>query len=247
MAEAKMTVLQFVQDIIQMTDSEEVGSIDDSVEATVIVTILEKAYYALVGSELIPEHGGLLKLTAASDSTTPTQFFLPTGNFKLTKVWYATDDDFTYSEVTWCTPEDFLSKTDKRSADFENIKEPVSGTNLRIGNAKNPDWYTSFDDETIIMDSYDDSIDDTLQESKVRAFGYTVPTFKRSNTWEIDLDQGLQSYLFHEVLSTVLALPGFGGAPSQKIELVARRNYSRLNNDRYKFVDPRRIPDYGRS
>mgnify|MGYP000149502562 CR=1 FL=1 len=57
-----------------------------------------------------------------------------------------------------------------------------------------PSFYTSFDDEHIVMDSYKSSVETTLQNSKTQAYGVVYPTFTISDTFTPDLDDTLFPY-----------------------------------------------------
>jgi hypothetical protein len=84
----KMTLLSMVQKILSDMDAEPVNSIGDTVEATQVASIVEDTYYNIISNKNIPEFNHLIKLTALSDSATPTHFQYPTAVDKIEKVWY---------------------------------------------------------------------------------------------------------------------------------------------------------------
>ena len=107
-----------------------------------------------------------------------------------------------------------------------------------------PRYYTSFDDDSIVMDSHDSSIDSTLTAAKTRAYGTVYPTFTISDSFVPDLDRTLMPQLLAESKSTCLSL--YKGGPDIKIEQAARRLKSTAVNDMYKTRQENARPKYGR-
>ena len=64
----KKTLLQIVQNILSDMDSEDVNSLNDSIEAQQVASIVEDTYYNIIATRHIPEHQELIKLTALSRS-----------------------------------------------------------------------------------------------------------------------------------------------------------------------------------
>ena len=242
----KKTLLQIVQNILSDLDSEDVNSISDTVEAMQIARVVENTFYNIVATRDVPEHTSMLKLTALSDSARPTHFQYPDNVKSVTDVWYDKSDDssFEYGVVRYLSPKEFLRKTDARTSDYTSVTTVVGGVSLRIGNNKMPDFYTSFDDDYIVMDSHDNTIDSTLITAKVRAIGATIPVFSQSDTYTPDLDDVMFPYLINESKSVCFSL--FKGGPDQKIDQAARRQKSYVQNDMYKTKQENKRPKYGR-
>jgi len=242
----KKTLLEIVQQILSDLDSENVNSLSDSVEALQIAYIVEQTFYDLIATRDIPEHESLIKLTAASNTDTPTHFTVPTNVKKITDIWYDVSDAgiFSYSELLWVDPKEFLSRVDSRSSDYTNVSDTDAGTNLRITNNRPPSFYTSFNDTTIVLDSHKATIDTTLQESKTRAFGVTYPTFSISATYTPDLDAAMFPLLIQESKSR--AFSTLKGGVDQKIEQAARRQKVYVQNDKRKLGLYSKLRNYGR-
>lgn len=242
----KKTLLEIVQQILSDMDSEDVNTLSDSVEALQIAKIVEQTFYDMIASRKFPEHESLIKLTAASDPTTPTHFSFPENVKEITDLWYdvSTDGSFEYRKLRWCEPRDFLLTTDKRSTDYDNVSDLSAGTNLRIFNDRQPTFYTSFDDQNIVVDSYDSTLETNLQESKVRAFGTTYPVFSISDTYTPDVDATMFPMLIQEAKSR--SFSALKGGIDQKIEQAARRMKVHSQNDRYKNRKQAQRYGYGR-
>ena len=239
----KKNLLSLVQSILSDMDSAEVNSISDSNEAQQVVSIIEDTYYSLINTRAWPEHQELLKLTAASDSDFPTHFSLDDDVKKIDCLWYENSDG-RYVEILYLTPMEFLSLTDGASSNYTTVYDKNGGTKLRITNNQDPKYYTSFDDNWVILNSHKSAVEATLQESKVRAMGFVIPTFTRSDTFVPDIDATAFSLLASESKSTALSLLKGGSDP--KVEQNARRQKSYIQNDKYRTEKGSHWPNYGR-
>lgn len=242
----KKTLLEIVQEILSDMDSEDVNSISDTLEADQVAQIVENTFYNIVATREIPEHYELMKLTALADTDYPTHFRYPDNVRRIDRVDYDVSDDgsFEYRTIEWRDPLVFLSLIDGISSDYDSVTDKNGGTNLRIRNNKQPQWFTSFDDYYIVMDSYDSSIDSTLQESKTRALGVKYPVFSKTDSYTPDLDADMFRYLINESKSVAQSLLKGGSDP--KTEQAARRQKSYIQNDRYNSGNKRVWNDFGR-
>lgn len=239
-------LVEIVKDILSDLDSDDVNSISDTVEALQVAKIVEQTFYDLVSTRVIPEHQSLIKLTPLSDSSFPTHFILLDRQAKIDTVWYDTSSDgsYKYTEVTYLEPLEFLARCDMRESNYVLVGDKVSGTKLRIGNDSPPKFYTSFDDEHIVMDSYDATVEVTLREHKARAMGRTVPVFSISDLFVPDLDATYFPYLIQESKSRAFSI--LKGQIDQKIEQTARRQKVQVQNDVYRLKAPDKRRKYGR-
>ena len=187
----KQTLIQIVQSILSDMDSSNVNSINDSVEAQQIASVVEDVYFSIVTNKDVPEHNQLLKLTAFADSTKPTHFTIPTNTKEIQKLFYnkSTDGSFNFQEIYFLEPLEFLRK--QRKTLTNAIQVSTSDYTLVIVNNKMPMYYTSFDDGIVIMNSYDASVESTLQESKIRAYGTVYPSFSVTDSHVPDMDDSL--------------------------------------------------------
>jgi len=242
----KKNLLEIVKDILSDIDSDDVNSISDTVEALQVAKVVESTFYDLISTRVIPEHQSLIKLTPLSDTNFPTYFVLEDDQAKITNVWYDVSDDgsFEYREIKFKDPKDFLNITDGRSSNYDSVSDKVAGTNLRISNDEQPHYYTTFDDEYIVFDSYDSTEDTTLQESKVRALGVTYPTFSISDSYTPDIDAVYFPYLVQEAKSRVFSV--YKGQIDQKVEQAARRQKIHIQNDKRRVGELNKRRDYGR-
>jgi len=244
----KKNLLSIVQEILSDLDSEDVGSIQDTLEAMQVAQIVETTFYNIISTRDIPEHKELIKLTADSDSEYPTHFTLDDNVKRIEKLWYDASSDASkeYKEVRWCDPLDFISRSDAYRSDYVAVIDKNAGTTIRVGTNKDPEYYTTFDDNNIVMNSYDNTKDSSLQESKVRAYGYVYPIFNKTlDTYVPDLDASMFPYLIAEAKSVAFSV--LKGGVDQKIEQAAKRQKSYVQNDMDRILTPNQRPMYGRS
>ena len=242
----KKTLLEIVQSILSDMDSEDVNTLSDTIEAQQIAKVVEDTFYNIVATRDIPEHHGLIKLPALSDSNYPTHFILPDNVKAITGLWYDKSalGELLYRDVHWASPEAFLLHTDSRTSNYVSVLDKSAGTSLRIGTDQMPNFYTSFDDEYVVLDSYDSSIDSTLMNSKVRAMGSTIPVFSKTDAYVPDLDATMFPYLIAESKSVCFSL--FKGGPDPKVDQAARRQKTYVQNDMYRNKMENKRPKYGR-
>ena len=240
----KRTLLQIVQNILSDMDSEDVNSISDSIEAEQIASVVRDVYYNMVSTRMIPEHKELFKLTSLSDSTRPTHFQVPETINNIESIQYNVgSSDIEFKEIKYMEPLTFLMLY-QDSDETDTVSDVNGGTSILVKNDKQPDFYTSFDDYHIIMDSYDSSVSSTLTSNKTRCYGKKTPVFTISDDFTPDLDDVMFPYLLAESKSTCFSL--FKSGPDQKIEQAARRQKSYVQNDMYRMNKENKRPYYGR-
>ena len=74
----QQTLLQITQTILSALDSDEVNSIDDTVESQQVATLLRQVYYDIATDLDLKEHEGMLEINASTDPLKPTLMTIPT-------------------------------------------------------------------------------------------------------------------------------------------------------------------------
>jgi hypothetical protein len=120
-------------------------------------------------------------------------------------------------------------------------------------NDTKPCYYTSFNDNTLIFDSYDSAVDSTLQDSKTLCFGSLTNVFTRSDSWVPNLQPDQFALLLNEAKS--LAWAELKQTTHAKADQTARRNWRHLSKQSHHVMDQRfrhdnhsfdALPYYGR-
>lgn len=240
-----------VQNILSDMDSEEVNSITDSNEAEQIAKVVENTYFSLIASRVIPEHAQIIKLTSFSSSARPTHFSFPSRVKNIEFLDYNVSKSVggvEYERLTYLEPDQFFALSDGRDSLASNVKQVAdveADSTLLIRNDVMPKYYTSFDDENVVLDAYMSTVDSILTSAKTRAYGTKYPTFNvSSDVFTPDIDDVMFPYFLAEAKSTAMSLFKTGTDP--KVEQVARRQKVYVQNDKHKVNRGRPHNNYGR-
>jgi hypothetical protein len=249
----KQTLLDMTQNILSDMDSDEVNSISDTSESLQVATIIKTTFYDLYANETIPEHLELFQFEGLSDVTQPNYLQYPSTMaevfwFKYDSRSSITDTKINYTPISYVQPADFISRTESRDSSATNTTTitDASGIKLLIRTDVNPTFWTSFDDEYLVCDAYDSTIDTTLQKSKTQGYGRLEPVFTMSDTFTPDIDINL----FPLLLSTAKAIcfSTLKQQQNQAASAISRSHLVKQQNNRYKLRQANNInyPDYGR-
>jgi hypothetical protein len=208
-----MTLLHVVNKYLDYSDGFSVSTIDDTIESQQVASIAEKVFYDLhddiFGNET---HQELLKLDSLADSERPNYLRLPDGasRIKESVVMYNTSDDVAniiMTEMDYMPPLDFLDWIGTRKAKTNNqVVVDASGYKMTIINDKAPEYYTSFDDEHLVFDSYDSAMDSVLQNSKSGILTSVQPTFTISDTYVIGFPEWFHTTYLNAVIAEASAV-----------------------------------------
>ena len=180
----KMSLLEMVQDILSEMDSDEVNSLDDTIEAGQVATIIKNAYMLMCSNRNWGDERGLITLDHVGIIEMPTHLLIPDEIKQLDYLAYnnynedrALDE---YVTIKYCHPDEFLRKVQNRAPRQPNIQEVMDfgGTRLFIANNRDPSYWTSFDDQHIVCDAYNMEQDTTLKASKTQAMVVKAPRWE---------------------------------------------------------------------
>ena len=247
---AKMTLLEIVQDILSDMDSDEVNSINDSVESLQVAQIVKSTYYNIIDGRDYDFLYELFQLNSSGTLDRPTHMKLPDTIIDLKYIKYNnrsdTDTKDRYTKIKYLMPEDFMDIVDKRDSSKSNVKVVVDATDISINveTDKAPEYFTSFDDETLVFDSYDSAVESTLQNSKTQCHGKRSVVFTLSDSFTPDLPVQMFTYLLAEAKST--AFVTLKQMPNPKAEQVSNSQKRRMSQDAWRLKDGIHYPHYGR-
>lgn len=247
---AIMTLLEIVQDILNDLDSDEVNSISDTTEATQVAQIVKTTFNNIVDGKNYPHLTELFQLEALSDTLTPNYMKIPDTIVNVEWIQYntrtSTDTKDKYTTIFYKTPEDFLTLVNTRDSSIATIQvvSDFSGIPLNILNNKAPQFFTSFDDKYLVFDSFDNTVNSTLIQSKSSAKGRRAVTFTLSDAFVPDLPVQLFSYLLNEAKSTAfITLKQSDNKKAEQHSISQRR---RMSEDAWKLKKGISYPHYGR-
>jgi hypothetical protein len=250
----RQTLLEIVQSILSSMDSDEVNSISDTVEAQQVAAIVQETYNYLVSSINLPEHYSLFELQASGDPNLPVVMYLPSNVLELKYLKYDTvltdEDGPIYKEVWPLELTEFLNRMYNLSSSNSNVGTATLTANsedfpILFNNDRAPQYYTSFDDYSLLFDAYNSDEDTTLQKSKTVAFGRLSPSFSLTDSFTPDLDPEHFTLLLNE--SKAQAFAELKQLENRTAVARARRGWIRTqdaNNFPGNYYD--RLPNYAR-
>lgn len=246
----KMSLLEIVQSILNDMDSDEVNSINDTIESAQVASIVRDVYNAMIATRNWPHLNRLIKFESSNSLDLPNYLQAPVGLKELELLKYDVrkegDTRVVMREIRYKHPDQFLRIVSQRNSDTPNIQTVFdpSGTTLLIINNQAPQFWTSFDDEWIVTDAYDKSVDDTLKKSKTQALAYVDPVWIHTDEAIPDLPDEAFPALLSEAKST--AFLDLKQMANQKAEQNSRRQQTWLSRKAWKLSGGVRYQNYGR-
>ena len=246
----KLTLLDMVQEILSDMDSDEVNSFSDTVESEQVATIVRSTYLAMMANRNWPHTRQGLQLSPTTDSSRPTHMVVVGAVKELCFVNYDTkkfgEAKNVFTEMLYLQPEEFLRKAnsiDETKSNAQLITDE-SGISFSVRNDTAPAYYTSFNDQDLVFDSYDSTVDSVLQESKVQAQAYIMPGWTMEDSFIPDLpDMAFPSLVEEAKAKAMFKLKQM---VDQKAEQEATRQRRWLSRKARRVNGLIQYPDYGR-
>lgn len=204
----KQTLLEIVQDIMSDMDTDEINSIFDTVESEQVASIVKRSYINMISTRNWPHLSKLIQFSPITDFTRPTHLRMPSNIKELQFINYDVrklgETKRNYDEIIYLDPVEFLFKLNDRNSDNEDIViiDNGGGVELLIDKTKRPRYWTTFDDQNIVFDAYDELVDTVLQNSKMQAKAYLTPIWTTDDDFIPDLPSEAFSKLVEEAKST---------------------------------------------
>lgn len=245
------TLLDIVSDILSDINGDYVDSISDTDEAMQVAQIVKTTYLAMMSNRNWPHTARAINITPFSNNLLPTHATLPENVKEVISIFYDVrrggQTRMESRQIRYLEPDDFLRRTNSRNSDDLNcdvVLDP-SGVKFLILRNKSPEYYTSFDDSTIVFDSYDSSADSSIQASKALVRAYTIPPFEMRNDFVPDLPSEAFAALIEEAKSK--AMFRLKQTQDIKAEQEANRQQRWLSRKAWRAHSPNMFPySYGR-
>jgi len=246
---SKMTLLEIVSDIMNDMDGDNVNAIADTIESQQVAQIVKTCYLEMMANRNWPHMRTGFNCTSYGDSDFPTSLTLPENIKKLDWIKYnkrsSTDTKDKYEELEYKQPEDFVHLVHDRDSSATNVQiVTLTGIKLFVFNDKPPQYWTSFDDSTIVCDSFDSSMDSVLQTGKNNCWGVKNPQWSSTDEYTPDLPAEAFPALLEEAKST--AFYALRQVANEKAEQKSRRQQSWLSRNAWRAKGGIRYPNYGR-
>lgn len=246
----KLTLLKMTQDILSDMDSDEINNIDDTVESTQVANTIRSVYFEMIGNRNWPHLRKLIQLDNSGDVTKPNYLSVPENVKEFVFFKYEKHKTgvtrLSLEDVKWKEPDAFLRYVSGRNSDNTNVDTitDFSGSKLLILNDIAPQYWTSFDDNYIVTDSYDLAVDTTLNGSKTQCLAYVNPEWEHVDSFIPDLPIDAFPALYQESASTCFF--NIKQMPNQKTEQKAQRQQRWLSRKAWRVHGGVQYEDFGR-
>jgi hypothetical protein len=232
----KMSLLDMTQNILSALDSDNVSSIDETVESIQVADLIKEAFYDLMSQRDWPFLKTLTQLTGLGDTSNPTRMQIPDNLNKVN--WIKVNK----KEVQYVDPEHFQHILDTRTAEAGVVNS--SGIVLN----RDPLYWTSYDDKFIVFDGYDSSVTTTITGAMTTVYGTKVAAWQHVDTFTPDIPDKFFPTLLSEAKAQ--AFVNLKQQANMREEAKARRGRVIMQNEswRNEFGEIRynRKVNYGR-
>ncbi len=247
---AKLTLLEIVQSVLNATGGDEVNDVSASAESESVALVAKEVYEQLMSDSDWPHLNVVTELDGVSDVLRPMILRVPDNLAEIDDIKYditkITDPNTKIKDIRFLESYDFLSMVHSRNTSQANINTySINNVPLFIINDKAPSFWTTFDDEVIIFDSYDSSEDTTLQASKSIVLAKKEATWTASNTFVPDLPSKNFPQYLARVKAKYFAYDKETNSPLDLEE--ANRGKNRQKRRPSRTEETIRRPNYGRS
>lgn len=258
----KYTLLEMTQDILSNMSSDEVNSISDTTESLQVATIIKQKYFDIISRTTLPEHKQVLQLDPSLTVLQPVLMYIPDGVTKIDWIKYRDTNTDTspipeYKYVTILPIAQFLDmingfNTDETNVDSFTFTDSSNGFNgdftFYYKNDRQPQYCCVISNYYVIFDSYDNTVDSTLQDSKTMCFGQVIPVFTMVDSFTPELDAQQFSLLLNE--AKALAFYELKQQPHAKAEQEIKRQWSSNQRKKSTVDSPsyfNELPNFGRT
>ena len=247
----KMTLIEMVQDILSEMDGDEVNSFTDTAEAEQVSQIIKTTYMEMMSNRNWPHLKKLVKFNSSTNTALPTHQTLSQDIKEICFIRYdVRSGDETrrkYNEMKYKSPEDFLSFTNTRNSDKAEVvvvTDPAEGVEIMLLNNVAPQYFTSFDEEVLVFDAYDNTTGQTLITNRFQAQAYVSPSWVMEDDAAPDLPSEAFAALLEE--SKSVCFHALKQMNNDKAEQKARRQQRWLAQKSWAVADLEVYPNYGR-
>lgn len=206
---AKKTILQLVQQLGEGIGSDEIDSLDETIEASEIATILEQSVSEVISRkrwEFLKDRVRQLDARAGG-STQLNTLVIPSDVTRVTCLKYRnTNNTVTeFTQIKYLQPCEFLDKVQGRNSTDANITAIANddGVLINVITDAPPTWWTSFDEENITFDAYDATVgtgnliaDSVIIADIVPVIDFTDPAAT------LKVPERMETLIYNEALST---------------------------------------------
>lgn len=204
---AKRTILQLVAQLGEGIDADEIESLNETIEASDIASILEQTYKEILNRKTWEFMKGKVRqldnrLPASTELNT---LLIPTDVKKITCLRYKDAVTAKFGDLLYLTACDFVEMVQSRTVTDAAITAILNedGVELLTFTDRKPEHWTSFDEATITFDAYDVTagtgnigVDSVIIADVMPETDFTDPLAV------LNIPERMETLVFNEALST---------------------------------------------
>ena len=246
----KKTLLDIVQEIMNDMSADFVNSIGATEESLQVAQVVKSTYEEMVTRRDWPHLKKLLPLISYGNSDYPTYLLVPENMRQIDWINYdqksLDNPTVGFSQIKYLDPQKFIQLTNSRNTKDSStaIVATLDGVPFKILTNHAPTYWTSFDDQYIIMDSYDKAIEDTLQGKNSQAYMEILPSWSMTDDFVPEMPVHLYPALLAEAKSACFYV--IKTQANQKAEQISKRQQARMAQDGWRTNGGIKYPNYGR-
>lgn len=253
----KLTLLDLTQNILSSLNSDEVNSISDSTESMQVAQVIKTVYFNILSRAGLTVADGLFELYASGDINKPALMTKPSNVNKIEWIKYNIEEDLTldpvlepnFGYITILPLQQFTDMVNNFGSQEDNVEAlNLNNSVFYYKNDRAPLFCTVLDNYYVIFDSYNATVENTLQSAKTFCYGQLSPAFTMSDSFVPDLDDQQFPLLLNEAKS--LAFMELKQVQHPKAEQESKRQWSTLQKNKNVTGRPSsfdQLPNYGRN
>lgn len=245
------TLLYTVQRVLEKLDLDVVDSINDSQDAILVAREAEDTFFDMISRNEWPDRHDLLEVQSVSNVELPTALRLPPNVLGISSLRYdvtdpSTDTDKVIKNLEQLDPEDFLDLVYSRNSTSSEVFSAVyKDIPLYLINNEAPTYFTTFDNEYIILDSWLSDVETTVQGHKSVARGSQNPIWLHDDNYEIPVENNIFPLYLSELTASCSVY--LNGAQSLEDERRRRLGISRMRRKAFRTDVDTKKNNYGRN
>lgn len=222
-------------------NSDAVNSISDTVESEQIALIVRDTYQEMIVSRRYLDLKKFVNLIPSTDIQYPTYMKVPENVGDVIEIRHNN------RKLRYMQPDKFVELLRANRPESEHVfvmKEKDTEIDLPVVTNADPEYWTTFNDEDIIFNSYEKTEQDTVLHRDMVAYAEVFPTFELTNTFVPKLPIRAFPLLLAEAKSKAFA--DIKQMASPKEEQKARRLRSYMSTNKNTLYNGPSFPNYGR-
>jgi len=245
----KLTLLELTQAVLNDMDGDEVSTIAETIESTQVADIIKICYLEMMANRNWPHMRTAFNLDDSATTAASVIMYIPSNIKEVEWIKYnkrsSTDTKDKYEDLTYLQPKDFIDEVYGRNSSASNVTQVAYGElTIFARNDKAPRYWTSFDDNAIIVDSFDSAVESYVTGSKTQCWGVKNPEWSHSDSAVPALPAEAFPALLEEAKST--AFYALRQVANEKAEQKAARQQRWLSRKAWRAKGGVKYPNYGR-